>query len=277
MITPKLRMLSLIIISISFLSTIACAGPKPTLTPPPTQQTQATPATAPAQPTPIAKELTIQWLGHATFLITSSQGTKLLIDPMAANVGYSLSPITGVDVVTASHEHADHNNIGLATGSPLVLRGLSATGWNEINQSVKDVAILSVPTYHDSEQGSKRGRNTIFVFQVDGLRVTHLGDLGHALTSEQVQKIGPVDVLMIPVGGFYTIDANQATQVVQQLSPKIVLPMHYKTPANRPDMPIVGVDDFLVGKKVQRLSSNTIKVSGVSLPSEITVMILNYQ
>lgn len=201
----------------------------------------------------------------------------MLIDPTSPSTGYTISPISGVDVITVGHEHGDHNNVSLATGTLLILRGLSASGWNDIYMTVKDISIRSVATYHDSEQGSKRGRNTVFTFQVDSLRVAHLSDLGHLLTPEQVQSIGAVDVLMIPVGGNFTIDASQATQVVQQLSPKIVIPMHYKTPATSASLPIVPVDDFLVGKKVQRPNSNILRVSKSSLPAEATVVVLNYQ
>lgn len=196
---------------------------------------------------------------------------------MGSSVGYSLNPVSGVDVVTVGHEHGDHNNVSLATGSPLILRGLSATGWNEIKQTVKDISLSTVATFHDSQQGAQRGRNTVFIFEVDGLRAVHVSDLGHLLTPEQVKAIGLVDVLMIPVGGNFTIDASQATQVVQQLSPKMAVPMHYKTAATSASLPIVGVDDFLVGKKVQRPNRNILSVSKASLPAETTVVVLNYQ
>ncbi|MBF8266169.1 MAG: metal-dependent hydrolase [Dehalococcoidia bacterium] len=253
------------------------AAPTPTLT---ATRTPTSTASLPAVPSPTSpisppKELSLQWFGQATFILTSSQGTKVLIDPTSPSTGYSISPINGVDVITVGHEHGDHNNVSLATGTLLILRGLSASGWNDIYMTVKDISIRSVATYHDSEQGAKRGRNTVFIFQVDSLRVVHLSDLGHMLTPEQVQSIGAVDVLMIPVGGNFTIDASQATQVVQQLSPKIVIPMHYKTPIS--SSPIAPVNDFLTGKKVRRPNSNIFRVSRATLPTEAIVVVLNYQ
>ncbi|HLE02906.1 MAG TPA: MBL fold metallo-hydrolase, partial [Dehalococcoidia bacterium] len=167
---------------------VACVVPAvtptaaPTPTPAPTRTPTATPAaTATPAPTAAAGTAQLQWLGHSAFLLTSSQGTKVLIDPPAASIGYAVAPIV-VDAVLVTHEHPDHNNVSMATGSPLILRGLSATGWNTIDQRVKDIRIYSispaVPIYHDNTQGGQRGRNTIFVLEVDGLRLAQLGDLG---------------------------------------------------------------------------------------------------
>jgi len=273
---------------------VACAvpavtpTPSPTPTPTPTGTPTATPAATPTPtptPTPTAAPAgttQLQWLGHSAFLLTSSQGTKVLIDPPAATIGYAIAPIAGVDAVLVTHEHSDHNNVGVASGSPLILRGLSSTGWNTIDQRVKDIRIYSVspaqPVYHDNSQGSARGRNTIFVLEVDGLRLAHLGDLGHVLTPEIVQAMGAVDVVLIPVGGSYTIDAAGATQVVGQLNnPRVVIPMHYKTPKMSATWPGVGVDDFLVGKTVQRPNSTTISLSKPTLPAQSTVVVLNYE
>jgi L-ascorbate metabolism protein UlaG (beta-lactamase superfamily) len=223
----------------------------------------------------------LQWLGQSAFLITSSQGTKILIDPPNAATGYTIAPVSGVDSVLVSHEHADHNNIALATGSPLVLRGLSATGWNSIDQKVKDVRVFSIspsiPVYHDSQQGAQRGRNTIFILEMDGLRLAHFGDLGHVLTPEMVQAIGPLDIAIIPVGGSYTIDSAAATQVVSQLNPKLVVPMHYKTAKMAANWPGVGVEPFLEGKKVDRPNSSSIKLNKSVIPNQTTIVVLNYE
>jgi len=223
----------------------------------------------------------LQWLGHSAFLLTSSQGTKILIDPPGAGIGYTIAPIADVDAVVVTHEHSDHNNVGLATGSPLILRGLTSTGWNTIDQRMKDIRIYSVspvnPVYHDIQHGAQRGRNTIFVLEVDGLRIAHVGDLGHVLTPEIIEAIGVVDVVLIPVGGTYTIDAAAATQVVGQLKPRLVIPMHYKTPKMRADWPGMGVEPFLEGKRVERLNSTVIKLSRPTLPTQTTVVVLNYE
>jgi len=235
-------------------------------------------------PTPtltLAPTAQLQWLGHSTFIVTSSQGTKILVDPLNAGTGYSVAPVDGVDAVLVTHEHSDHNNVGMATGSPLILRGLTSTGWNAIDQKVKDIRIYSIspvnPIYHDSQQGAQRGRNTIFVLEVDGLRLAHLGDLGHVLTPEQVQAMGAVDVLIVPVGGFFTVDAAGATQVVGQLNPKVVIPMHYKTARLSATWQGGPVDPFLEGKTVQRPNSTTISLSKATLPAQTTVVVLNYE
>jgi len=159
------------------------------------------------------------------------------MDPAAPTIGYKVQPISNVDVVLATHEHGDHNYIGLATGSPTVLRGLKDNDWAKIDQTGKDLKISSVATYHDSEKGAKRGKNTVFVVEVDGLRVAHLGDLGHLLEKDQVTALSGVDVLIVPVGGFYTVDAETATKVAEQVNPRVVVPMHFKTDKLSADWP----------------------------------------
>jgi len=240
-----------------------------------------TPVPSPTPTITLTPTTQLQWLGHSAFLVTSSQGTKILIDPPNAGTGYAIAPVAGADAVLVTHEHSDHNNVGLAMGSPLILRGLTSTGWNAIDQRVKDIRIYSIspvnPVYHDSQQGAQRGRNTIFVLEVDGLRLAHLGDLGHVLTPEIVQAIGALDVALIPVGGSYTIDAAAATQVVGQLNPRVVIPMHYKTPKMQANWPGVGVEPFLEGKRVERPNSTVIRLSRPNLPAQTTVVVLNYE
>ncbi len=255
--------------------------PAPVITPAPVTPTTPTPTPTPA-PAPTTQ---IQWLGQSTFLLTSTQGARILIDPLSAgSTNYIISTIYGVDAVTVGHEHNDHNNIAMAAGSPLIIRGLIGTGanqtWNAVNQTVKDVRISSispaVPIYHDNVSGASRGRNTIFIYEVDGLRIVHLSDLGHTLSPAAVQAIGRADVILIPVGGSFTIDAVGATTVVGQLNPKVVVPMHYKTPAQRADWPGVGVAPFLVGKTVVQVQSTTIKLTPATLPAQTTVMVPLY-
>ncbi len=279
-------------------ATTTSSQPQMTITPPASNETKVTvngtaqvvvgnapPATAPiitpaANPV-VLPALQLRWFGQSTFLLTSSIGTKILMDPVNAQTGYNITPINGVDVVTITHEHSDHNNVSLAPGNPLVLHGLSTSGWNAIDQTVKGVRIISpspaVPFYHDNTSGTQRGRNTVFIFEVDGLRIAHLGDLGHTLSPEAISAIGPVDVIMIPVGGSYTIDAAAATTVVDQLKPKIVIPMHYKTPVMSANWPGTTADAFLTGKNVQRPNSTSINISKSTLPTQTTVVVLNYQ
>jgi L-ascorbate metabolism protein UlaG (beta-lactamase superfamily) len=136
-------------------------------------------------------------------------------------VGYRL-PDVGADVVTTSHDHGDHNNVKAVKGH---FTHLSEPG----RYSVGGVDIRGIPTFHDDSGGSKRGKNTVFCFDIDGITVCHLGDLGHQLTPQQAAAIGPVDVLLVPVGGKFTVDYRGAAAVTRQLKPKISIPMHYRT------------------------------------------------
>ena len=182
----------------------------------------------------------VKWLGHSAFLLTSDSGTRVLTDPYKSGsydgaVGYK--PITeGADVVTASHQHDDHYCLeGLPEGYECV----TAAGKHE----AKGLTITGIKSYHDTSKGKERGSNVIFIIEMDGIRVCHLGDLGHTLSDEEVGAIGKVDVLLIPVGGFYTIGPKEAVDVMKALSPAVTIPMHYKTEVL--GFPIKPVDDFL--------------------------------
>ena len=217
----------------------------------------------------------LTWYGQAMFTLQVANGPTILMDPVNSSVGYEVSPLEGIDVVTVSHEHPDHNNVALATGSPKVLRGLAEDDWAEVDETIRGVRFHTVGTYHDASQGSERGKNAIFAIEANGLHVVHLGDLGHVLTSQQVAAIGPVDVLLIPVGGVYTIDAAPATQVVDLLKPRLVVPMHYGTP--RLQFDLQPVDAFLTGKTVERAAGNQVTLSLQTLPQSTTVLVLGYE
>jgi L-ascorbate metabolism protein UlaG (beta-lactamase superfamily) len=196
----------------------------------------------------------IFWLGQACFVIQAGDVT-ILTDPFNAQIGYDVSRVKGVDLVTVSHEHGDHNNTQMAVGNPLVLRGLAKRGaeFNAIDQKVKSVRVYSVSSNHDEANGAKRGKNAIFVFEIQSasppLRIVHMGDFGEKrLDAARIKAIGSVDVLLLPVGGFYTIGSTEANQVLADLQPKIVVPMHWKT-AKIANLPIQDSTDFLKGKK----------------------------
>ncbi len=212
----------------------------------------------------------VKWNGHASFVITSAEGTKIITDPYEAGsfggaIGYEKIP-DEADIVLVSHDHEDHNHVAGLMGSPQVLKG---------SGEARGIEFRAVEASHDESQGRERGPNTIFCFEVDGIRVCHLGDLGHHLSPQQVEGIGEVDLLLIPVGGLFTIDARAATDVTKKLNPKVVVPMHYKT--EKLGFPVDGVDEFLNNwEKVKRLDESEVELNKDSLPSETEVIVLQH-
>jgi len=203
--TDRLAHLVTVLILVSCLA--GCGAPATLTGSAPVAQAPATAAPTPpptVTPPTLSNDttITLTWWGQSTFVFKTSTGLNALLDPTGPGTGYKIPTLDGIDLVTTSHEHSDHNAVNLAAGSPLVLKGLAGNNWAKIDQTVKGVRVRTVGVYHDDSQGSKRGKNAIFVFDVDGLRLAHLGDLGHALSPEQVKDIGPVDVILIPVGGF---------------------------------------------------------------------------
>ncbi len=212
----------------------------------------------------------IKYYGHAAFLITSSRGLKIIMDPYESGA-YGGQLAYGkindqADIAMTSHDHADHNDTQSLPGSPQIVKG-SGT------QSVKGLSIKGIATYHDPSKGSERGGNTIFTFTVDGMKVCHLGDLGHVLSEKEIAEIGPVDILLVPVGGHFTIDAREATKVGEQIKPKVLIPMHFKT--EKCGFPIAPVDDFLKGKAdIKRPKSSEASFDQASLPSRTEIVVL---
>ena len=203
----------------------------------------------------------ITWLGHASFLLESGS-SKLVTDPFD-NIGLEF-PAVEADAVTTSHAHFDHNAAGKVDGNPEVISGVG-------DFSHEPFAIRGVATYHDESQGAQRGENTVYMIECEGLRVCHLGDLGHELSASQAESLGHVDVLMIPVGGTYTIDAGQAVKVVEALGPAVVLPMHYKVEGL--SLPIAPVGDF-AGRFSNVRESEYLDITSDLLPAETEVVIL---
>jgi L-ascorbate metabolism protein UlaG (beta-lactamase superfamily) len=222
----------------------------------------------------------LTWYGQSCFVLETAGGTRIVMDPIPKGIGYDLPQGLKADIVTISHEHTDHNNLGFVTGKPRVLRGLTGDkkGWTRIDEKVKDVSIRSVGVYHDDQRGAARGLDTVFIFEVGGVRIAHLGDLGHVLNDQQLAAIGAVDVLLVPVGGTFTLDGLKATQVVEQLRPRImVIPMHYKTDA----VTIKELEPlalFLDGKRnVRHETSNTIALSPMKARPAAEIVVLGYR
>ena len=214
----------------------------------------------------------IKWYGHAAFLITADQGLKIITDPYESGA-YDGALAYGkildqADLVTSSHDHADHNDTQSLPGSPQIVKGSGS-------KTAKGIPFRGIPTYHDSSKGNERGANTIFTFLVDGIQICHLGDLGHILSDKEVAEIGTVDILLIPVGGYYTIDPEEAIRVAEQIKPKVLIPMHFKT--EKCGFPIAPVEDFLKGKaNVKQPKSSEVSFDKKSLPQQMEIVVLEH-
>lgn len=217
-------------------------------------------------------EMRIQYLGHASFLLTTNAGTRIVTDPVDPD-GYPGSLNykkfnEPADIITVSHEHMDHFSLGVIEGSPIIIKGNGKF-------LAREVEFVGVETFHDESRGAQRGRNTVFVINVDDLIIAHMGDLGHVLTADQAAEIGAVDIALIPVGGYYTIDAKQAQKVAEQVEARVVIPMHYKTDSC--NFPIEGVERFLNHKSnVRRLESSYLDVTKESLPQQQEIVVLEH-
>jgi len=211
----------------------------------------------------------ITWLGHACFRLKGKDVT-VITDPYEKSIGYSLGR-PQADIVTVSHDHFDHNNVQGVGGDPKVVKGPG-------EYEIKNVFIKGVATFHDSEGGKARGRNTVFSITLDDVVVCHLGDLGHVLTQAQAEEIEAVDVLLVPVGGTYTINATQAAEVVSLLEPKIVIPMHYQTEVLSLGRPLDPVDRFIKEMGLKGLTPQPkLVVTRNTLPEETQVVVLDYR
>lgn len=176
----------------------------------------------------------IFWHGQACFKIKAKNAT-ILIDPFDAAATKLKAPKDYLcDVALKTHNHADHNYFAELSGDTVLVEGPG-------EYEVKGVSVIGVPSYHDKTEGSERGKNTLYHLQVDGLNIVHLGDLGHVLTEDQIASLGVTDILMIPVGGHYTIDSKEAAQVISQLEPRVIIPMHYAIDGHNPELAELGV------------------------------------
>lgn len=210
----------------------------------------------------------IKYIGHSCFFLTASDGTTFLFDPYKSGAyggSITYAPVTDeASIVVLSHQHEDHAAIKDLPNQPLVV-----TSGCQVRGFVFD----SIDTFHDKAQGQDRGENRVFVVTIDDVRICHLGDLGHELDEAQREAIGRVDVLMVPVGGRFTIGPSEATSITEALQPKIVIPMHYKT--EKCGFPIEPVDAFLTGKETVRRSTHPeVILKKEDLPEPVTYLFL---
>lgn len=210
----------------------------------------------------------IQWFGHSFFQITSSTGTKIITDPFGP-MGFPM-PEVWPDVVTVGREHGNHNNVKLAKGNPIVLRGIKegTDEWNDINLTFRNVLIYNVPVHQRGVPGNLSLRGSGFVIEVDGLCIFHSGDISEPFNEDQLQLIGHVDILLQVIGGVFTIGPQGAKKIIEQLKPKIVIPMHFWYSGGF-------LERFIDGPHPSRhLSTNTLTISKDTLPPITEILIL---
>lgn len=211
----------------------------------------------------------IEYLGHSCFYLEGPGDVTVMVDPYDDTVGYGML-MRRARYTLVSHGHWDHACVGSVLGATRVIQGAGRHG----DESLQVRGILAC---HDADGGTRLGIVNLLCFEIEGVRLCHLSDLGHVLEPAQVSEIGPVDVLMVPVGGGrYTLDGAAAREVVAQLAPRVVIPMHYMTATtNRQDFPIDGVDPFLAGfRHVRRERSGELELTPATLPVESTVIVM---
>ncbi len=208
----------------------------------------------------------ITWHGQSCFKIKTKDGS-LVTDPPSKETGLKPPHYKG-DIVTVSHGHSDHNNVSAIKGNPFVIEDPG-------EYDLKGISIRGVASFHDTKKGKERGSNTIFIIETEDIKICHLGDLGQQeLTNNQLEQIGDINILMIPVGGVYTIGPERAVGTINQIEPEIVIPMHYKIPKLK--IGIKPIDEFLkeIGKKPEKVNELTIKSKDLQEQKEDTRIIL---
>ena len=208
----------------------------------------------------------ITWHGQSCFKIVA-KNTTIITDPFSKDIGLK-PPHVEADIVTVSHNHPDHNNVSALRGTPFVV---DSPGEYEL----KGTVILGIDSFHDNKEGHERGINTIFIIEAEDMRVCHLGDLGQKeLTDEQLDKIEEVDILMIPIGGVYTIDSEEAALIINQIEPRIVIPMHYRIPGL--NIKLQAADAFLkeMGAEKQVVDQLAIKKNDLPKEEEMKVVVM---
>jgi len=209
-------------------------------------------------------DVTLEFFGHNFFQITSSKGTKIITDPVAP--GFYPTPNVAPHAITVGREHPNHNYVEIAKNGPVILRGLGNYGaeWNKVSTTVKDILVYTVPIYQQQFGAALKG--AAFVFDLGTICVAHLGDLSHKLTEEQIKAFGKVDIAMIPIGGTFTMPPDTAREVLQQLKPKIAIPMHYRESTYLLDMFVKGYPN-----KYLNTYKNTFSKMALPPPTQIVV------
>lgn len=206
----------------------------------------------------------IIWYGQSFFQILTQKGkekkVKIVIDPFSEKIGLKPS-LLEADILLITHSHEDHNNVKAIKGSPFLITGPG-------EYEIKEVFIEGIPAFHDATEGKERGKTAIYTIETEEIKICHLGDLGQKeLTDEQLEQIGEVDILMIPIGGVFTISAKEAAKIISQVEPKIVIPMHYYIPKLK--IKLEGLDKFLKTMGIKSPETlNKLQIQQKNLPSE---------
>jgi len=214
----------------------------------------------------------IEWIGHACFCITSEKGLKIITDPYETGFRNIINygPVDeSADIVTVSHEHGDHNNVAAVSGNPTVVKDTGTT-------SAKGIEFKGIGVYHDQAKGAERGPNTIFVFEVDGIRIAHLGDLGHPLSAEGLRALEGTEVMLAPTGGpMATLEMQEAIDVWESIKPAVVIPMHFKT--ERCTFPRYSAEDLIsLRPAASKINASSVTLTKDELPEPTEIMILEH-
>ena len=208
--------------------------------------------------------LQIRWFGHSCFEITNDD--TIVTDPHDGKSIGIPTPAVHADIVLVSHDHYDHNSV------KTVEKDDSKIVTDSRKRTINDIEIKGFLTYHDECQGDKRGENLIFRFTVGNIVFCHIGDLGHALDDKTIEQLGVIDILFIPIGGTYTIDSDQAWELINKIKPKITIPMHFKIEGL--SLPIAGIDKFLEKRSLPILKvGNEIDIEKDELPNDSEIWV----
>lgn len=210
----------------------------------------------------------IKWLGHSCFMLTSSCGTRIMTDPFSPDTLYKLPPLD-VDAVTVSHAHHDHNYTDIVGNNSIIVT-------SDSDLTIKDVSIKSVKCFHDECSGALRGDNRMFIFEIDGIRILHCGDIGEQLDKKIIDSLGKIDVMLVPIGGIYTINGSQAVDLMNMVKPKIVIPMHYEN--SMLGFKLEGTESFVAAAKNWTINSTDSDeiIFTEPEPVEPTVIFMNF-
>ena len=223
--------------------------------------------------------MTIKWFGQSFFKInvknTKGEEVTIAIDPYNKDYGLKVPTKFGTDIALSTHDHKDHNNFDVIKGTTISPEPFIISGPGEYE--VKGVMIYGIPAYHDDSEGSERGENTIYLIGAEGMWFAHLGDLGQkTLTDAQLEKLEGTDIILIPTGGTYTVNAKEANKIISQIEPRVIIPMHYNLPGLKfkSDTKLDGVDKFIKEIGLKPEETDKYKIQKKNLPQEKTELVV---